>query len=84
MSGKSRSSWTKLPVVSGGGTGSFLFEASSGIYTEIQCGSYAFMDADYGRILKSGRRQAGSSRLEKCAVSSHQHNEHCERWAGRL
>ena len=38
------------PVVSGGGTGSFLFEASSGIYTEIQCGSYAFMDADYGRI----------------------------------
>ena len=38
------------PVVSGGGTGSFQFEASSGIYTEIQCGSYAFMDADYGRI----------------------------------
>ncbi len=38
------------PVVSGGGTGSFPFEASSGIYTEIQCGSYAFMDADYGRI----------------------------------
>ena len=38
------------PVVSGGGTGSFLFEASSGIYTEIQCGSYAFMDADYGRV----------------------------------
>ena len=37
-------------VVSGGGTGSFLFEASSGIYTEIQCGSYAFMDADYGQI----------------------------------
>ena len=40
----------KCPVVSGGGTGSFLFEASSGIYTEVQCGSYAFMDADYGRI----------------------------------
>ena len=38
------------PVVSGGGTGSFLFEASSGVYTEIQCGSYAFLDADYGRI----------------------------------
>ena len=37
-------------VVSGGGTGSFIFEASSGVYTEIQCGSYAFMDADYGRI----------------------------------
>ena len=37
-------------VVTGGGTGSFLFEASSGVYTEIQCGSYAFLDADYGRI----------------------------------
>ena len=37
-------------VVTGGGTGSFLFEAASGVYTEIQCGSYAFMDADYGRI----------------------------------
>lgn len=38
------------PVVSGGGTGSFPLEAASGVYTEIQCGSYAFMDADYGRI----------------------------------
>ena len=38
------------PVVSGGGTGSFLFEAASGVYTEVQCGSYAFMDASYGRI----------------------------------
>jgi len=37
-------------VVSGGGTGTFLLEAASGIYTEVQCGSYAFMDADYGRI----------------------------------
>jgi 3-hydroxy-D-aspartate aldolase len=37
-------------VISGGGTGSFLFEANSGVYTEIQCGSYAFMDADYGKI----------------------------------
>ena len=45
------------PVVSGGGTGSFLFEASSGVYTEIQCGSYAFMDADYGRIYnQDGKR----------------------------
>ncbi len=37
-------------VVSGGGTGSFLFEAASGVYTEVQCGSYAFMDADYGQV----------------------------------
>ena len=37
-------------IVSGGGTGSFAFEAASGLFNEIQCGSYAFMDADYGRI----------------------------------
>ena len=32
-------------------TGSFEFEAASGVYTELQCGSYIFMDADYGRNL---------------------------------
>jgi putative serine dehydratase-like protein len=31
------------------GAGSFEFEAASGVYTELQCGSYIFMDADYGR-----------------------------------
>lgn len=39
----------ECPVVGGAGTGSFLHEATSGIYTEIQAGSYAFMDADYAR-----------------------------------
>ena len=39
------------PVVTGAGTGSFEFEASSNVYTELQCGSYIFMDADYGRNL---------------------------------
>ncbi len=37
-------------LVSGGGTGSYSLESNSGIYNELQCGSYAFMDADYGRI----------------------------------
>jgi D-serine deaminase-like pyridoxal phosphate-dependent protein len=35
--------------VTGAGTGTFEFEAGSGVYTELQCGSYIFMDADYGR-----------------------------------
>ncbi|MGA8382157.1 MAG: DSD1 family PLP-dependent enzyme, partial [Stellaceae bacterium] len=39
------------PVVTGAGTGSFEFETASGVYTELQCGSYIFMDADYGRNL---------------------------------
>lgn len=44
-------------LVSGGGTGSYYFESNSGIYNELQCGSYAFMDADYGRILdENGKR----------------------------
>ncbi|MFA3916584.1 3-hydroxy-D-aspartate aldolase BhcC [Ruegeria hyattellae] len=44
-------------IVGGGGTGSYYFESSSGVYNELQCGSYAFMDADYGRILdKDGKR----------------------------
>jgi hypothetical protein len=33
------------------GIGTFEFEAASGVYTELQCGSYIFMDADYGRNL---------------------------------
>jgi len=44
-------------LVSGGGTGSYPFESGSGVYNELQCGSYAFMDADYGRILdRDGKR----------------------------
>ena len=36
-------------IVGGGGTGSFDIEAASGLFTEIQAGSYIFMDADYAR-----------------------------------
>jgi len=44
-------------IVGGGGTGSYYFESTSGVYNELQCGSYAFMDADYGRILdENGNR----------------------------
>lgn len=36
-------------VIAGAGTGSYENEMISGVYTELQCGSYVFMDADYGR-----------------------------------
>jgi len=43
-------------IVAGAGTGSYHFEAASGLYNELQCGSYIFMDADYQRVLdESGR-----------------------------
>jgi len=35
------------PIVSGAGTGTFQLEAASGIFTEIQAGTYCFMDAAY-------------------------------------
>ncbi len=37
------------PIIGGAGTGTFEIEAGSGLYTEIQAGSYCFMDADYAR-----------------------------------
>lgn len=47
----------KPKLVTGGGTGSYYLESNSGVYNELQCGSYAFMDADYGRNLdQEGRR----------------------------
>ncbi len=36
-------------IVGGAGTGTFELEAGSGLYNEIQAGSYVFMDADYAR-----------------------------------
>ncbi len=38
-------------IVGGAGTGSFDLESASGVFTEIQAGSYCFMDADYARNL---------------------------------
>lgn len=42
------------PIVGGAGTGTFEFEAASGVYTELQAGSYVFMDADYARNRAAG------------------------------
>jgi 3-hydroxy-D-aspartate aldolase len=39
----------ECPFVSGAGTGTYSLEASSGVYNELQPGSYVFMDADYAR-----------------------------------
>ena len=36
-------------IIGGAGTGTFEFEAATGLYNEIQAGSYCFMDADYAR-----------------------------------
>jgi 3-hydroxy-D-aspartate aldolase len=38
------------PMVTGAGTGTHHLEGMSGLYDEIQPGSYIFMDADYARV----------------------------------
>jgi 3-hydroxy-D-aspartate aldolase len=38
-------------IVGGGGTGTYPLEAGSGVWNELQCGSYAFMDAHYRQVL---------------------------------
>jgi len=40
------------PTVTGGGTGTLESDLTAGGLTEIQAGSYVFMDADYGRNLE--------------------------------
>jgi 3-hydroxy-D-aspartate aldolase len=41
----------KPEIITGAGTGTYMLEAASGVYNEIQPGSYIFMDADYNRNL---------------------------------
>jgi D-serine deaminase-like pyridoxal phosphate-dependent protein len=41
-------------VVGGGGTGTFEIEGASGVFNELQAGSYVFMDADYARNRAAG------------------------------
>lgn len=36
------------PIITGSGTGTAEFDAPGGVYTELQAGTYAFMDVDYG------------------------------------
>ena len=39
----------KVGLVTGAGTGSLALEAASGVYGELQAGSFLFMDADYAQ-----------------------------------
>jgi 3-hydroxy-D-aspartate aldolase len=43
-------------IITGAGTGTFAIEAASGVYNELQVGSYVFMDTEYARI---GGRDGG-------------------------
>jgi len=45
-----RNAGLQCELVSGAGTGTFRMEASSGVWNELQAGSYLFMDTEYARI----------------------------------
>jgi D-serine deaminase-like pyridoxal phosphate-dependent protein len=45
-------------TITGSGTGTYMLEASSGVYNELQAGSYVFMDADYAKNLDEDGRPA--------------------------
>lgn len=49
------------PKVTGAGTGTYMFEAASSVYDELQPGSYIFMDADYAR---NDWTESGTPRFE--------------------
>jgi D-serine deaminase-like pyridoxal phosphate-dependent protein len=48
------------PLVTGAGSGTFSFDAASGVYGELQAGSYLFMDRDYA----SNEASASEPRFE--------------------
>ena len=49
-----------IPLITGAGTGTMVNEAASGVYGEIQPGSFLFMDADYA----SNQRDAAQPMFE--------------------
>jgi D-serine deaminase-like pyridoxal phosphate-dependent protein len=48
-----RQAGAEVGVVTGGGTGSFAADAAQGVLTEVQPGSYPFMDRQYRDALKA-------------------------------
>eukprot|EP01060_Flectonema_neradi_P022089 TRINITY_DN3032_c2_g1_i1.p1 TRINITY_DN3032_c2_g1~~TRINITY_DN3032_c2_g1_i1.p1 ORF type:complete len:410 (+),score=85.65 TRINITY_DN3032_c2_g1_i1:50-1279(+) len=49
-------------VITGAGSGTLEFELSSGVYTELQPGSYLFNDVDYSKNCNDTEKQEGDSR----------------------
>jgi len=42
------------PIVTGGGTGTFDLDPGAGVLTDLQAGSYIFMDGQYGDVWETG------------------------------
>ncbi len=55
MIGRLRDDGITVPIVTGGGTGTFDLDPEGKIFTELQVGSYVFMDVQYRLALADGR-----------------------------
>ncbi|MCJ2184500.1 DSD1 family PLP-dependent enzyme [Novosphingobium sp. 1949] len=71
-------------IVTGGGTGSFGIDAGLGVFTELQVGSYVFMDREYDDIwTEAGESAPFEPALTLLAtVTSANHPSHCTIDAG--
>ncbi len=49
MASALRDAGHRVEEITGGGTGTYPYEIASGVYTEVQPGSYVLMDGDYAR-----------------------------------
>lgn len=45
-------------IVTGAGTGSHAFDAQERVFTELQAGSYVFLDGEYSRVLADAEQSA--------------------------
>ncbi|MEI9986643.1 MAG: DSD1 family PLP-dependent enzyme [Aliidongia sp.] len=52
---RGRAEGLPINIVTGAGTGTFDLDSEGGPFTELQTGSYVFMDVDYLRALQDGR-----------------------------
>jgi len=55
MIARLRDGGLEVPIVTGAGTGTFDLDPEARVFTELQVGSYVFMDVDYLRAMREGR-----------------------------
>jgi 3-hydroxy-D-aspartate aldolase len=55
LAGKLRAAGLAVPAVTGAGTGTHDIDAEAKVFTEMQAGSYIFMDVEYAEALRDGR-----------------------------
>jgi D-serine deaminase-like pyridoxal phosphate-dependent protein len=70
----------EVPLVTGAGTGSLVREAASGVWGELQPGSYLFMDADYAanEADPEGPRNEHALFVKSLVMSRNQHHAVCD------